>query len=247
MDDDVAYDPSVDPTAPFPHDRETEDERLLQPARDVRAIGKEAWRVFRIMGEFVEGFEEMNEIETAVSIFGSARTRPDDPMYEACVETARLLGEAGYAIITGGGPGMMEAANQGARSAGATSVGCNIELPFEQSSNPYIDVSIDFRYFFVRKTMFVKYACGFVIFPGGFGTMDELFEALTLIQTNKVLNFPVVLFGTEYWKGLLDWINGTMAVEGKIAAKDLDLIFVTDDPAAVRDHIKRNAVIPPRV
>lgn len=240
--DDLPYDPSADPTAPFPHDHETEDERLLKPSRDLQAIGKEAWRVFRIMGEFVEGFEEMNEIKTAVSVFGSARTRPEDPMYQACVETARLLGEAGYSIITGGGPGMMEAANKGAREAGAISVGCNIELPFEQSGNEFIDVSIDFRYFFVRKTMFVKYASGFVIFPGGFGTMDELFEALTLIQTNKVRDFPVVLFGSQYWGGLLDWIKGTMALEGKIAAADLDLIFVTDDPTLVRDHIKKNAV-----
>ena len=164
MPDDVAYDPSKDPTAPFPHEHETEDERLLQSVADIRAIGKDAWRVFRIMGEFVEGFEEMGDIGTAVSIFGSARTSPDDPMYQACVETAKLLGEAGYAIITGGGPGMMQAANQGAREAGAVSVGCNIELPFEQSGNEFVDVSIDFRYFFVRKTMFVKYACGFVIF-----------------------------------------------------------------------------------
>jgi len=243
MDDDVAYDPSEDPTAPFPHEHETEDQRLLQSVEDIRTIGKDAWRVFRIMGEFVEGFEEMGDIGTAVSIFGSARTRADDPMYQACVETARLLGEAGYSIITGGGPGMMRAANQGARQAGATSIGCNIELPFEQESNEFIDVSIDFRYFFVRKTMFVKYACGFVIFPGGFGTMDELFEALTLIQTNKVLDFPVVLFGSSYWQGLLDWIRTTMAVEGKIASEDLDLIFVTDDPEEVRDHIKANALI----
>jgi uncharacterized protein (TIGR00730 family) len=191
------------------------------------------------MGEFVEGFDEMSEIGTAVSIFGSARVRPQDPMYRRCVETARLLGEAGYAIITGGGPGMMEAANKGAREAGAISVGCNIELPFEQKGNDFVDVSIDFRYFFVRKMMFVKYATGFVIFPGGFGTMDELFEALTLIQTNTVLDFPVVLFGSEYWKGLMDWIRNTMAVEGKIAVEDLGLILVTDDPVEVRDHIVR--------
>ena len=237
--------PSAEPTAPFPHphERETEDERLLQSVEDIRTIGKDAWRVFRIMGEFVEGFEEMGDIGTAVSIFGSARTRPDDPIYQACVETARLLGEAGLSIITGGGPGIMEAANRGARAAAATSVGCNIELPFEQSGNDFIDVSIDFRYFFVRKTMFVKYACGFVIFPGGFGTMDELFEALMLIQTNKVLDFPVVLFGADYWTGLLDWIEGTMAPEGKIAADDLDIMFLTDDPAAVRDHILRTTVV----
>jgi uncharacterized protein (TIGR00730 family) len=234
-----AFDPSQHPASPFPHDKQTEDERLLQSVVDLHEIGKDAWRVFRIMGEFVEGFDEMSEIGTAVSIFGSARVRPQDPMYRRCVETARLLGEAGYAIITGGGPGMMEAANKGAREAGAISVGCNIELPFEQKGNDFVDVSIDFRYFFVRKMMFVKYATGFVIFPGGFGTMDELFEALTLIQTNKVLDFPVVLFGSEYWKGLMDWIRNTMAVEGKIAVEDLGLILVTDDPVEVRDHIVR--------
>ena len=230
---------SNDHAVPFPHDRTTEDERLLESVEELETIGRDAWRVFRIMGEFVEGFEEMTQLGPSVSIFGSARTKPDDPMYEKCVETARLLGEAGFAIITGGGPGMMEAANKGAKESGATSVGCNIELPFEQSGNPYVDVSIDFRYFFIRKTMFVKYAQAFVIFPGGFGTMDELFESLTLIQTNKVRHFPVVLFGTEYWGGLLDWLKGTMAAEGKIAYEDLDLMCVTDDPEVVRDHILR--------
>jgi uncharacterized protein (TIGR00730 family) len=189
------------------------------------------------MGEFVEGFDELHSIGTAVSFFGSARTKPEAPMYQACVETSRLLGEAGFAVITGGGPGIMEAANKGARLAGATSVGCNIELPFEQGGNEYLDVSIDFRYFFVRKMMFMKYACGFVIFPGGFGTMDELFEALTLIQTHKVRDFPVVLFGKDYWTGLLDWIRNTMAAEGNIAADDIDLMCVTDDPEVARDHI----------
>jgi uncharacterized protein (TIGR00730 family) len=230
---------SETPAQPFPHERETEDERLLQTVEEIEAIGKDSWRVFRIMGEFVEGFEEMGDIGTAVSIFGSARTTPDDPMYKACVETARVLGDAGFSIITGGGPGMMEAANRGAHLAGATSVGCNIELPFEQGSNEYIDVSIDFRYFFVRKTMFMKYACAFVIFPGGFGTMDELFEALTLIQTHKVRDFPVVLFGSAYWSGLLEWIEGTMAREGKIASEDMDIMRVTDDPEEARDYILR--------
>ncbi len=234
---DRVFDPSADPSEPFPHEFETEDERLLQSIEELDALGKDAWRVFRIMGEFVEGFEEMGSIGTGVSIFGSARTRPDDAAYQACVETARLLGEAGFSIITGGGPGMMEAANRGARLAGVASVGCNIELPFEQRSNEYLDHSIDFRYFFVRKTMFVKYACAFVIFPGGFGTMDELFEALTLIQTNKVRDFPVVLFGSAYWSGLLDWIRTTMLPQGKIASEDLDLIFLTDDPAEVARHI----------
>jgi uncharacterized protein (TIGR00730 family) len=235
--DDEAFDPGADPSRPFPHDRETEDERLLANLEELEEIGRDAWRVFRIMGEFVEGFEEMGSIGTGVSFFGSARTPPSDHDYAACVETARLLGEAGFPIITGGGPGIMEAANRGAQEAGVPSIGCNIELPFEQKSNPFLDHSIDFRYFFVRKTMFVKYACAFVIFPGGFGTMDELFEALTLIQTSKVRDFPVVLFDSAYWKGLFDWIRSTMLVRGKIADVDLDLVFVTDDPRAAADHI----------
>lgn len=238
--EDKVLNPSPDSVQPFPHDKETEDERLLQSVEELQTLGKDSWRVFRIMGEFVEGFEEMGEIGTAVSIFGSARTPSSDPMYEACVETAQLLGESGFSIITGGGPGIMEAANKGAHVVGATSVGCNIELPFEQGDNEFVDVSIDFRYFFVRKTMFVKYACAFVIFPGGFGTMDELFEALTLIQTRKVRDFPVVLFGSEYWRGLLDWVTTTMVGEGKIAAEDLDIVCVTDDPTEVRDHIVRH-------
>ena len=229
--------PDRTPSDPLPHEYPTEDERLLERVEDIRTIGKDAWRIFRIMGEFVEGFEEMSEIGNAVSIFGSARVGPDDPMYEQCAETARLLGEAGFAIITGGGPGIMEAANHGARLAGAVSVGCNIELPFEQESNGFLDVSIDFRYFFVRKTMFVKYAEAFVIFPGGYGTLDELFEALTLIQTHKVKDFPVVLFGSQYWAGLLDWLRGPMVREGKIAPTDIDLMYVTDDPVDAADHI----------
>ena len=227
------------PPARGPVAQPTEDERLLQSVEDIRTIGKDAWRVFRIMGEFVEGFDELSRIGPAVSVFGSARTSPDDPMYRRCVETTRLLGEAGYAIITGGGPGIMEAANRGARLAGVKSVGCNIELPFEQRSNEFLDESIDFRYFFVRKTMFVKYASAFVIFPGGFGTLDELFEALTLIQTGKVHNFPVVLFGSSYWGGMLDWLRGTMAAEGKILTSDMDLLHVTDEPAEVTEHIVR--------
>jgi len=224
----------------------TEDERLLEspseaptPAAPAAPV-TDAWRVFRIMGEFVEGFERMGSLGPCVSIFGSARVSPDDPMYERCVETARQLGEAGFGIITGGGPGMMEAANKGARAAGAPSVGCNIELPFEQGMNPYVDVPVTFRYFFVRKTMFVKYAEGFVIFPGGFGTMDELFEALTLIQTAKVRDFPVVLFGTEYWEGLLDWIHGTVGAEGKISPEDLRLLYTTDSPEDVVRYVQEN-------
>jgi uncharacterized protein (TIGR00730 family) len=233
---------------------ETEDERFLrsdgvlsaQEAAAVGAMATDAWRVFRIMGEFVAGFESLSRLGPAISVFGSARTLPTDPLYQACRETSRRLGEAGYAIITGGGPGMMEAANLGARDAGVPSIGCNIELPFEQGTNPYVDRGIDFRYFFVRKTMFVKYAQGFVIFPGGFGTMDELFEALTLIQTRKVRDFPVVLFGTAYWGGLVNWIRDTMASEGKISLGDLGRLCVTDDPDEVVRVVQSMAPCTPR-
>jgi uncharacterized protein (TIGR00730 family) len=219
----------------------TEDEQLLAPPppEQVLFTQTDPWRVMRIMGEFVEGFDALAELGTAVTIFGSARVSPDDPQYQAAVEVARLLGEAGFAIITGGGPGIMEAGNRGAQLAGAPSIGLNIELPFEQGINQYVELGIEFRYFFVRKTMFVKYAQGFVIFPGGFGTLDELFEALTLIQTDKVQNFPVILYGSDYWRGLLDWLRGTLLAEGKIAAEDLDLLIVTDSPEEVRDLIVR--------
>jgi hypothetical protein len=185
------------------------------------------------MGEFVEGFDELSSLGPCVSVFGSARLTQADPVYHRCVETVRLLGDAGYGIITGGGPGIMEAANRGAQEAGRPSVGCNIELPFEQGLNEFIDIGIDFRYFFVRKTMFVKYAQAFVIFPGGYGTLDELFEALTLIQTRKVRNFPVILFDTAYWAGMMDWIEGTLLGEGKISKEDFDLIYLTDSPEEV--------------
>lgn len=193
------------------------------------------WRVLRIVGEFVEGFEELSDVGSAVAIFGSARTRDDDPWYQAARETARLLGEAGFAVITGGGPGIMEAGNQGARDAGTLSIGLNIELPHEQSANPHIDRGIDFRYFFVRKTMFVKYSSAFIVFPGGFGTLDELFESLTLIQTGKIDHFKVVLMSAAYWQPLLDWLGTRVVGEGKISPEDLKLMDVTDDPAeAVR-------------
>jgi len=212
----------------------TEDELLLEspltapsPADFTRS---DPWRVFRIMGEFVEGFDTLAHIGPAVSVFGSARVPPDNPQYFAAEETARLLVEAGFAVITGGGPGIMEAANKGAKEAGGVSIGCNIELPFEQGTNPFVDVSINFRYFFVRKTMFVKYAEAFIIFPGGFGTLDELFEALTLIQTGKVRDFPVILFGTDYWRGMLDWVREVMLAEGKVSVGDLDLLVATDSP-----------------
>ena len=217
----------------------TEDEKLLtSPSADPAHFTQtDTWRVFRIMGEFVDGFEMLAELGPAVTIFGSARTKPGEREYETAVSVAKLLGEAGYTIITGGGPGIMEAGNKGAREADAFSVGLNIELPFEQHLNPYVDLSLDFRYFFARKTMLVKYAQAFVIFPGGFGTMDELFEALTLIQTGKVQNFPVVLFDSAYWQGLIDWLRNTMLTNGKISPADLDLFLLTDDPAEVRDFI----------
>jgi uncharacterized protein (TIGR00730 family) len=195
--------------------------------------------VLRIMGEFVEGFDTLSDVRYAVSIFGSARTRPDDPYYEKAVETARLLARQGFPIITGGGPGIMEAANRGAQEGSGLSIGCNIELPFEQGTNPYVERSINFRYFFVRKTMFVKYSTAFIVFPGGFGTMDELFEALTLIQTGKVKHFPVVLFGEDYWSGLCDWLAGRVVGEGKIDAKDLTLLHVTDSPADAMEWVMK--------
>src|SRR5690348_2496159 len=182
----------------------TEDEKLLQAGSSaVDFTRTDPWRVMRIMGEFIEGFDNLAHIDKGVTIFGSARTHPDDPQYQAAQEVARLLAEAGFAVITGAGPGIMEAANKGARIAGGRSIGCNIELPFEQGANPYVDTLINFRYFFVRKTMFIKYSNAFIIFPGGFGTLDELFEALTLIQTGKIYHFPVVMFGRHYWAGLV--------------------------------------------
>lgn len=222
--------------------RRTEDEQLLAPPppQQVLFTQTDPWRVMRIMGEFVAGFDELAELGPAVSIFGSARVKSDTPQYQAAVDVARLLGEAGFAIITGGGPGIMEAGNRGAQEIGTQSIGLNIELPFEQGSNPFVEVAVNFRYFFVRKTMFVKYAQAFVIFPGGFGTLDELFEALTLIQTQKVQNFPVILFGSAYWQGLIDWLRSTMLAEGKISAADLDLLIVTDSPQEVRDLIVRS-------
>ena len=211
---------------------ETEDEKLLasSPSR-VDFTRTDPWRVLRIMSELIEGFDTLADVEKGVSIFGSARTGPDDPQYVAAQETARLLAEAGFAIITGAGPGIMEAANKGAREGNGRSIGCNIELPFEQGSNPYVDTVIEFRYFFIRKLMFVKYSSAFIIFPGGFGTLDEAFEALTLIQTGKIYEFPVILFGRHYWAGLLRWLRSRALVEQKISPGDLDLIIVTDDPA----------------
>ena len=211
----------------------TQDEQLLESPGPAEFTHTDTWRVFRIMGEFVEGFDELATLTRGVSIFGSARTRTDDPDYQAAKETAALLAHAGFAVITGGGPGIMEAANQGAFEAGGLSIGCNIELPFEQNSNPYLTKGLKFKYFFVRKMMFVKYSLGFIIFPGGFGTLDEFFEALTLIQTRKIRNFPVVLFGSAYWEGLLSWIRDYARKEGKVTEQDLKLLHLTDSPAEV--------------
>jgi uncharacterized protein (TIGR00730 family) len=211
----------------------TEDEKLLQqpsPAHGADFTRTDPWRVLRIMGEFIEGFDSLAGIDKGVTIFGSARTSPEDPMYKAAEEVARLLGEAGFAVITGGGPGIMEAANKGAREGKGRSIGCNIELPFEQGANPYLDTLVNFRYFFVRKTMFIKYSSAFIIFPGGFGTLDELFEAITLIQTGKIYQFPVILFGRHYWAGLLRWLQSRVLAERKISPGDIDLMILTDDP-----------------
>jgi uncharacterized protein (TIGR00730 family) len=209
----------------------TEDEKLLGSAsRPDDFTRTDPWRVMRIMGEVIEGFDTLAGVSKGVSIFGSARTPPDDPQYKAAYEVSRLLAGAGFAIITGAGPGVMEAANKGARDGGGRSIGCNIELPFEQGANPYVDTLVNFRYFFVRKTMFVKYSNAFIIFPGGFGTLDEAFEALTLIQTGKIYQFPVILFGSHYWAGLLRWIRSRVLLERKISPGDMDLMLLTDDP-----------------
>jgi uncharacterized protein (TIGR00730 family) len=219
----------------------TEDEKLLQlpTSGPDDFTTSDPWRVMRITAEVVEGFDTLASIDRGVSIFGSARTAPDDPHYVAAVETARLLAKAGYAIITGGGPGIMEAANRGARLGKGRSIGCNIELPFEQGANPYVDTLVNFRYFFVRKTMFIKYSNAFIVFPGGFGTLDEAFEALTLIQTGKIHSFPVVFFGCEYWGGLVDWLRKAVLNGQKISAADLDLITVTDDPKVAASCVMR--------
>jgi uncharacterized protein (TIGR00730 family) len=216
----------------------TEDELLLQRPKHPRPVPRarenaafthaDPWRALRILGEFVHGFDALAEVGAGVCVFGSARTPAGDPMYEAARDLGRRLAEAGFAVITGGGPGIMEAANRGAREAGGLSIGCNIELPHEQGLNPYVDLAVNFRYFFCRKTMFMKYAEGFVLFPGGFGTLDELFEALTLVQTGKVQRFPVVLYGSAYWAGLVDWVRAQLLAGGKIDADDLRLLQVTD-------------------
>ncbi|HYH27755.1 MAG TPA: TIGR00730 family Rossman fold protein [Actinomycetota bacterium] len=216
----------------------TEDQVLLE-RRDVPFTDTDPWRVFRIMSEFVEGFDALARVPRAISVFGSARAEEDSEDYARARAMGRALAEAGFAVITGGGPGVMEAANRGCQEGGGVSVGCNIELPFEQHTNPYLDLEIDFRYFFVRKTMFVKYAEGFVVFPGGYGTLDEVFEALTLIQTGKATNFPVVLYGSSYWGSLVDWLRDPVEKEGKISKEDLELFMVCDEPEETVAHIKR--------
>ncbi len=207
----------------------TTDQRLLDTQDSTDWLHGDPWRVMRIQSEFVEGFGALAELGPAISVFGSARTPVDSPEYEAGVRIGRTLAQAGFAVITGGGPGVMEAANRGACEAGGVSVGLGIELPFEQGLNRYADIGVNFRYFFVRKTMFVKYAQGFVVLPGGFGTLDELFEALTLVQTKKVTRFPIVLFGTAYWGGLVEWVHSTLVAQGKASRADLELFHVTDD------------------
>jgi uncharacterized protein (TIGR00730 family) len=213
----------------------TEDEQLfslpLAPIQERRSPTPDTWRVLRIMGEFVEGFDTLAKLPPGVTVFGSARTKPGSADFAKATETARLLTQAGFAVITGGGPGIMEAANMGARAGGGESVGLNIELPFEQGTNPYVDTAVHFHYFFVRKTMFVKYSVGFMVFPGGFGTLDELFESLTLIQTGKIKHFPVVLIGRSYWSGLISWLRETVAAQRKLDLQDLEIFTVTDDPA----------------
>lgn len=216
----------------------TADEQLLLAPHEGRPFHRtDTWRVLRIMSEFVDGFDELATLGPAVTIFGSARLQPDHGYYQAAVDTARLIGAAGYAIITGGGPGIMEAGNKGGTLADVASIGLNIELPFEQHVNPYTTKSLEFRYFFVRKTMLVKYATAFVFFPGGFGTLDELFEAITLVQTGKVHDFPIILYGSDYWQGLVTWLKHNACVHGMLTDAELALMQIVDTPEAVRDII----------
>lgn len=219
---------------------ETSDTRLLEAQESADWLHEDPWRVLRIQAEFVEGFGALSEVGPAVSVFGSARTREDSKYWTLAYEIGRLLVDEGVAVITGGGPGAMEAANKGAWDAGGKSIGLGIELPHEQSMNPWVNIGINFRYFFARKTMFVKYSSGFIAMPGGFGTMDELFEALTLVQTSKIHSFPIVLVGSDYWRGLVDWVAGSMVAEGTLDKAELDLIHLVDEPEeAVRFALGR--------
>lgn len=203
----------------------------------------ESWRVFKIMGEFVEGVETLHDLGPAVSIFGSARTAPDDPYYQKAAEIAGLFVKNDFAVITGGGGGIMEAANKGATEAGGTSVGLNIQLPFEQKPNPYANVKIDFHYFFIRKVMFVKYALAYIIMPGGFGTLDELFESLTLIQTRRIKPLPVIMVGSAYWSGLIDWIKDQLLAQKLISSGDTDIFYLVDDPQEVIKLVKKVVIL----
>src|SRR5437870_10631541 len=227
----------------------TEDTVFLQTP-DTSFIHTDTWRALRILSEFVEGFDALATAPPAVSVFGSARIKESDPEYTAAREVGAKLADAGFSVITGGGPGVMEAANRGCKEAGGLSIGCNIELPHEQRLNDYVDLGVDFRYFFVRKVMFVKYAEGFVVFPGGYGTLDEFFEAVTLIQTGKVLHFPVVLYGSDYWRGLIDWMGERPLSEGKISPEDLELFQLCDEPEEavtfIEEVLSRDAPIDPR-
>ncbi|MBN2284532.1 MAG: TIGR00730 family Rossman fold protein [Deltaproteobacteria bacterium] len=204
---------------------------------------EESWRIFRVMAEFVDAIEELSRIGPAVTIFGSARVRPGDEYYDKAEKLAGLLAQNGFGVITGGGPGIMEAANKGAAEAGGVSVGMNIRLPYEQKPNPYANISLDYKYFFIRKVMFVKYAVAYVIMPGGYGTLDELFEALTLIQTKRIKSFPVILMGSSYWKGLVDWIRNVLLQEEKIDAEDINRILICDEPEQVVAHIKKFVIL----
>jgi hypothetical protein len=203
----------------------------------------ESWRLFKIMGEFVEGVEELHDLGPAVSIFGSARTRPDDPQYKKAEAIAALFVKNGFGVITGGGGGIMEAANKGASEAGGTSVGLNIRLPFEQKPNPYATIQMEFKYFFIRKVMFIKYAAAYVVMPGGFGTMDELFEVMTLVQTRRIRPFPIIMVGTDYWGGLLDWIRSQLLAQSFISPKDMDIIQVLDDPEEIVGTVRKILVV----
>ncbi|NLT35729.1 MAG: TIGR00730 family Rossman fold protein [Gaiellales bacterium] len=229
----------LDTTGDFRRDAPVDDKQYLldslKPA--------ESWRIFRIMAEFVDSIDTLSRVERAVSVFGSARVKPEDPYYEMARQLADRLVQAGFNVITGGGPGIMEAANRGAADAGGVSVGMNIQLPCEQKPNPYANISINYHYFFIRKVMFVKSSVAYVVMPGGFGTMDELFEALTLIQTRRIKGFPVILMGSDYWRGLLTWLKKTMLAEGMIAQKDLDMIQVIDDPEQAVKHIERFVIV----
>jgi len=204
---------------------------------------QDSWRLFRIMAEFVDGFEALSKCHPAVTIFGSTRIKPGDEVYRKAEQIGRLLAENGFSVITGGGPGVMEAANKGASAAGGKSIGLNIELPFEQKPNPYANITLSFRYFFVRKVMFVKYAMAYIILPGGFGTMDELLESVTLIQTHKIKPFPVILVGSKYWKGLLDWIKEVVLKEGKISPADRDIFQLIDEPEEIIKTIKKTVIL----